>query len=141
MKKPLSLALFFIAVSFLFISTGERAIGETDSIREAREKKQDASNRRADAAAILELAEADDAAVVQALNDLDAAVAMEEAKITAARQAIEAAEAEATLRWVETDQVVKGIEDLRRRLRDLAVDVYVSSMLSLIHISEPTRPY
>ena len=128
MKKPLSLALFFIAVSFLFISTGERAIGETDSIREAREKKQDASNRRADAAAILELAEADDAAVVQALNDLDAAVAMEEAKIAAARQAIEAAEAEATLRWVETDQVVKGIEDLRRRLRDLAVDVYVSSM-------------
>ena len=65
MKKPLSLALFFIAVSFLFISTGERAIGETDSIREAREKKQDASNRRADAAAILELAEADDAAVVR----------------------------------------------------------------------------
>ena len=27
------------------------AIGETESIREAREKKQDASNRRADAAA------------------------------------------------------------------------------------------
>ena len=104
------------------------AIGETESIREAREKKQDASNRRADAAAVLKLAEADDEAVVQALNDLDAAVAMEQAKIEAARQAIEAAEAEATLRWVETDQVVKGIEDLRRRLRDLAVDVYVSSM-------------
>ena len=128
MTKRVRYSLFFVFVSFLFLSTGEIAVGETESIREAREKKQDASNRRADAASVLKLAEADDEAVVQALNDLDAAVAMEQGKIEAARQAIEAAEAEATLRWVETDQVVKGIEDLRRRLRDLAVDVYVSSM-------------
>ena len=128
MKKRIRYSFFLLAILFLLFSTGERAIGETESIREAREKKQDASNRKADAAAILKLAEADDHAVVQALNDLDAAVAMEQSKIEAARQAIEAAEAEATLRWVETDQVVKGIEDLRERLRDLAVDVYVSSM-------------
>ncbi|MAT62255.1 MAG: hypothetical protein CL881_00495 [Dehalococcoidia bacterium] len=128
MKKRIRYSFFLLAILFLLISTGERAIGETESIREAREKKQDASNRRADAAAVLKLAEADDQAVVQALYDLDAAVAMEQSRIEAARQAIEAAEAEATLRWVETDQVVKGIEDLRRRLRDLAVDVYVSSM-------------
>jgi len=127
-KKRIRYSFFLLAILFLLFSTGERAIGETESIREAREKKQDASNRKADAAAILKLAEADDQAVVQALNDLDAAVAMEQSKIEAARQAIEAAEAEATLRWVETDQVVKGIEDLRERLRDLAVDVYVSSM-------------
>ena len=128
MNKRIRYFLFLIIILFLVVSTGEKAIGETESIREAREKKQDASNRRADAAAVLKLAEADDEAVVNALNDLDAAVAMEQAKIEAARPAIEAAEAEATLRWVETDQVVKGIEDLRRRLRDLAVDVYVSSM-------------
>ena len=128
MNKRIRYFLFLITILFLIVSTGERAVGETESIREAREKKQDASNRRADAAAVLKLAEADDEAVVNALNDLDAAVAMEQAKIEAARQAIEAAEAEATLRWVETDQVVKGIEDLRRRLRNLAVDVYVSSM-------------
>ena len=128
MKKRIRYSFFLLAILFLLFSTGERAIGETESIREAREKKQDASNRKADAAAVLKLAEADDQAVVQALNDLDAAVAMEQSKIEAARQAIEAAEAEATLRWVETDQVVKGIEDLRERLRDLAVDVYVSSM-------------
>ena len=128
MNKRIRYSLFLISILVLVLLTGERAIGETESIREAREKKQDASNRRADAAAVLKLAEADDEAVVQALNDLDAAVAMEQAKIEAARQAIEAAEAEATLRWVETDQVVKGIEDLRRRLRNLAVDVYVSSM-------------
>ena len=128
MKKRIRYTFFLLAILFLLFSTGERAIGETESIREAREKKQDASNRKADAAAVLKLAEADDQAVVQALNDLDAAVAMEQSKIEAARQAIEAAEAEATLRWVETDQVVKGIEDLRERLRDLAVDVYVSSM-------------
>jgi len=127
-KKRIRYTFFLLAILFLLFSTGERAIGETESIREAREKKQDASNRKADAAAVLKLAEADDQAVVQALNDLDAAVAMEQSKIEAARQAIEAAEAEATLRWVETDQVVKGIEDLRERLRDLAVDVYVSSM-------------
>jgi len=127
-KKRIRYSFFLLAILFLLFSTGERAIGETESIREAREKKQDASNRKADAAAVLKLAEADDQAVVQALNDLDAAVAMEQSKIEAARQAIEAAEAEATLRWVETDQVVKGIEDLRERLRDLAVDVYVSSM-------------
>lgn len=128
MKKPIRFLFSALFISTVFFLSGGNAIGETDSIREAREKKQDASNRRADAAAVLKLAEADDAAVVDALNALDNAVAMEEAKIEAARQAIEAAEAEATLRWVETDQVVKGIEDLRRRLRELAVDVYVSSM-------------
>ena len=85
MKKRIWHALFLIAISFLLVSTGEKAIGETDSIRDAREKRQDASNRRADAAAILKLAEADDAAVVEALNDLDTAVAMEEAKIEAER--------------------------------------------------------
>ena len=57
MKKSLWHALFFILVSVLLVSTGENAIGETDSIREAREKKQDASNRRADAAAVLKMAE------------------------------------------------------------------------------------
>ena len=98
MKKRIRYSFFLLAILFLLISTGERAIGETESIREAREKKQDASNRRADAAAVLKLAEADDQAVVQALYDLDAAVAMEQSKIEAARQAIEAAEAEATLR-------------------------------------------
>ena len=62
MKKRIWHALFLIAISLLLVSTGEKAIGETDSIRDAREKRQDASNRRADAAAILKLAEADDAA-------------------------------------------------------------------------------
>ena len=128
MKKGLRYLLSVSLISIPFLINGGNAFGETESIRDAREKKQDASNRRADAAAVLKLAEADDAAVVDALNALDNAVAMEEAKIEAARQAIEAAEAEATLRWVETDQVVKGIEDLRKRLRELAVDVYVSSM-------------
>ena len=128
MKKGLRYLLSVSLISIPFVINGGNAFGETESIRDAREKKQDASNRRADAAAVLKLAEADDAAVVDALNALDNAVAMEEAKIEAARQAIEAAEAEATLRWVETDQVVKGIEDLRKRLRELAVDVYVSSM-------------
>ena len=92
MNKRIRYSLFLISILVLVLLTGERAIGETESIREAREKKQDASNRRADAAAVLKLAEADDEAVVNALNDLDAAVAMEQAKIEAARQAIEAAE-------------------------------------------------
>jgi len=36
--KRIRYSLLFLSVSLLFVSTGEMAIGETESIRDAREK-------------------------------------------------------------------------------------------------------
>jgi len=121
------LAAASVLVASTIAVTGVAA-GEEESIREARDKREDAAERVAEAAETLELIEAEDSEVAGALMALDTVVILQEARIAEARQAIEAAEAEATLRWVETDRVATEIEDLRQRLRELAVDVYVSSM-------------
>ena len=133
MRKPTTTrrlrrsAAVFVLVASTIAATGVAA-GEEGSIREAREKREDAAGRAAQAAEALELVEAEDSEVAGALMALDTVVALQEVRIAEARQAIEAAEAEATLRWVETDRVATEIEDLRQRLRELAVDVYISSM-------------
>ena len=126
-RRPWRFAAVFVLVVSTIASTGVAA-GEEGSIRDAREKREDAAGRAAQAAEALELVEAEDSEVAGALMALDTVVTFQEARIAEARQAIEAAEAEATLRWVETDRVAVEIEDLRQRLRELAVDVYVSSM-------------
>ena len=125
--RPRWLAAASVLVASTIAVTGVAA-GEEESIREARDKREDAAERVAEAAETLELIEAEDSEVAGALMALDTVVILQEARIAEARQAIEAAEAEATLRWVETDRVATEIEDLRQRLRELAVDVYVSSM-------------
>ena len=101
------------------------AIKETDSIRDARDKREAAKGLAAEAAEALVLVEAADDEVSDALHALDDAVALQEAKILAARQAIEAAEAEATLRWVQAGEITTEVAELRRRIQELAVDVYI----------------
>ena len=104
------------------------AIKETESIRDARDKREAAKDSAATAAEALEVVAAADDVVADALHALDDAVALQEAKIAAARQAIEAAEAEATLRWVQADQVEAEVAELRLRIQELAIDVYISRM-------------
>ena len=101
------------------------AVKETDSIRDARDKREAAKGLAAEAAEALVLVEAADDEVSDALHALDDAVALQEAKILAARQAIEAAEAEATLRWVQAGEITTEVAELRRRIQELAVDVYI----------------
>lgn len=101
------------------------AVEDTDSIREARDKREAAKNRAANVAEELELVEAADTEVSDALSALDDAVAFQQAKIQAARQAIEAAEAEATMRWVQAEEIRAEVADLRNRIQELAVDVYI----------------
>ncbi len=104
------------------------AVKETESIRDARDRREAARNEAASAAEALELVAAEDDQVSDALHALDDAVSLQEARITAARQAIEAAESEATLRWVQADQVAAEVVELRRRIQELAIDVYISRM-------------
>ena len=101
------------------------AVKETDSIRDARDRREAAKGLAAEAAEALVLVEAADDEVSDALHALDDAVALQEAKILAARQAIEAAEAEATLRWVQAGEITTEVAELRRRIQELAVDVYI----------------
>ncbi len=93
--------MVFAAVAFSVLAGSAAAVPDTDDIREARDKREDAKDRAASTAEELELIKAEDIEVADALQALDDYVALQKAKIAAARQAIEAAEAEATLRWVE----------------------------------------
>ncbi|MDP7352660.1 MAG: peptidoglycan DD-metalloendopeptidase family protein [Acidimicrobiales bacterium] len=120
--------MVFAAVAFSVLAGSAAAVPDTDDIREARDKREDAKDRAASTAEELELVKAEDIEVADALQALDDYVALQKAKIAAARQAIEAAEAEATLRWVEAEQVSDEIVELRAQLQRLAVDAYVGAM-------------
>ncbi|MDP6288510.1 MAG: hypothetical protein QF548_11630, partial [Acidimicrobiales bacterium] len=109
----------------LLVAVPAGAVKDTDSIRDARDRRESAKGLAAEAAEALGLVEAADEKVSDALHALDDAVALQEAKILAARQAIEAAEAEATLRWVQAEEISVEVTDLRQRIRELAVDVYI----------------
>ena len=114
-----------VLVAVMLFAGPAGAVKETDSIRDARDKREAAKGLAAEAAEALVLVEAADDEVSDALHALDDAVALQEAKILAARQAIEAAEAEATLRWVQAGEITTEVADLRRRIQELAVDVYI----------------
>ena len=114
-----------VLVAVMLLAGPAGAVKETDSIRDARDKREAAKGLAAEAAEALVLVEAADDEVSDALHALDDAVALQKAKILAARQAIEAAEAEATLRWVQAGEITTEVADLRRRIQELAVDVYI----------------
>ena len=114
-----------VLVAVMLLAGPAGAVKETDSIRDARDKREAAKGLAAEAAEALVLVEAADDEVSDALHALDDAVALQEAKILAARQAIEAAEAEATLRWVQAGEITTEVAELRRRIQELAVDVYI----------------
>ena len=108
--------------------SGVSAAPDNDDIRAARDRRETVKDQAASTAEQLELVKAEDVEVADALRALDEYVALQQAKIAAARQAIEAAEAEATLRWVEADQVGEEIVELVAQLQRLAVDAYVGAM-------------
>ena len=114
-----------VLVAVMLLAGPAGAVKETDSIRDARDRREAAKGLAAEAAEALVLVEAADDEVSDALHALDDAVALQEAKILAARQAIEAAEAEATLRWVQAGEITTEVAELRRRIQELAVDVYI----------------
>ena len=122
-RRLLGSAVLVLAVALLAVPAG--AVKDTESIREARDKREAAKGQAAEAAQALHLVEAADDEVSDALHALDDAVALQEARILAARQAIEAAEAEATLRWVQAEEISGEVTELRRRIQELAVDVYI----------------
>ena len=104
------------------------AFADNDDIRDARDEREAAANAGAAAAEALDLIEAEHGEVADALTALDDYIDLQEAKIATARQAIEAAEAETTLRWIEAAAVDKEIVALRDQLQKLAVDAYVQSI-------------
>ena len=118
-----------VTVSVLgVLVSGVSAAPDNDDIRAARDRRETVKDEAASTAEQLELVKAEDVEVADALRALDEYVALQQAKIAAARQAIEAAEAEATLRWVEADQVGEEIGELVAQLQRLAVDAYVGAM-------------
>ncbi len=120
--------LFLSALVFLVFIIPSIAFADDDDIRDARDEREAAANAGAAAAEALDMVEAEHDEVANALTALDDYIDLQEAKIAAARQAIEAAEAETTLRWIEAAAVDKEIVTLRDQLQKLAVDAYVQSI-------------
>ncbi len=120
------LFLSFSMLSLLVIPSA--ALADSDDIRDARDEREAAANAEAAAAEALDVTEAEHQEVSDALTALDDYIELQEAKIATARQAIEAAEAETTLRWIEAAAVDKEIVALREQLQILAVDAYVQSI-------------
>ena len=120
------LFLSFSVLSLLVIPSA--ALADSDDIRDARDEREAAANAEAAAAEALDVTEAEHQEVSDALTALDDYIELQEAKIATARQAIEAAEAETTLRWIEAAAVDKEIVALREQLQILAVDAYVQSI-------------
>ncbi len=120
------LFLSFSMLSLLVIPSA--ALADSDDIRDARDDREAAANAEAAAAEALDVTEAEHQEVSDALTALDDYIELQEAKIATARQAIEAAEAETTLRWIEAAAVDKEIVALREQLQILAVDAYVQSI-------------
>ena len=118
--------LSFSMLSLLVIPSA--ALADNDDIRDARDEREAAANAEAAAAEALDATEAEHQEVSDALTALDDYIELQEAKIATARQAIEAAEAETTLRWIEAAAVDKEIVALREQLQILAVDAYVQSI-------------
>ena len=104
------------------------ALADSEDIRDARDEREAAANAEAAAAEALDVTEAEHQEVSDALTALDDYIELQEAKIATVRQAIEAAEAETTLRWIEAAAVDKEIVALREQLQILAVDAYVQSI-------------
>ena len=120
--------LFLAALGFLVFIVPSIAFADNDDIRDARDEREAAANAGAAAAEALDMIEAEHGEVANALTALDDYIDLQEAKIAAARQAIEAAEAETTLRWIEAAAVDKEIVALRDQLQKLAVDAYIQSI-------------
>ena len=120
------LFLSFSMLSLLVIPSA--ALADSEDIRDARDEREAAANAEAAAAEALDVTEAEHQEVSDALAALDDYIELQEAKIATARQAIEAAEAETTLRWIEAAAVDKEIVALREQLQILAVDAYVQSI-------------
>ena len=107
--------LSFSMLSLLVIPSA--ALADNDDIRDARDEREAAANAEAAAAEALDVTEAEHQEVSDALTALDDYIELQEAKIATARQAIEAAEAETTLRWIEAASVDKEIVALREQLQ------------------------
>ena len=120
--------LFLVVLGFLVFIVPSIAFADNDDIRDARDEREAAANAGAAAAEALDMVEAEHGEVANALTALDDYIDLQEAKIATARQAIEAAEAETTLRWIEAAAVDKEIVALRDQLQKLAVDAYVQSI-------------
>ncbi|CAI8387115.1 MAG: Lysostaphin [Acidimicrobiales bacterium AG-410-I20] len=126
--SPLLKKLFLSFSMLALVVVPSAALADSDDIRDARDEREAAANAEAAAAEALDVTEAEHQEVSDALTALDDYIELQEAKIATARQAIEAAEAETTLRWIEAAAVDKEIVALREQLQILAVDAYVQSI-------------
>lgn len=123
-----STSLYLAVGLAIGLATAVFAEVDNNEIRTARDEREAVKEQAAAVAEELELVKAEDIEVAEALRALDAYVALQQSKISAARQAIEAAEAEATRRWVEAEQVNDDIEELKFQLQEVAVDTYVAAI-------------
>ncbi len=104
---------------------GGTTVGAESEISEARRRRDDVRDQQAEAAAELDLLEAQDDEVAAAVADIQAAVDNQRAQVDAARLALAAAESEVARQVEYRQRLQSAIDDARLVARRRAVDAFV----------------
>lgn len=112
-----------VVVTLAASGAAPASAGEGDS---ARERRREVQRRRAQVAAELDTLRATSAEVEGALEAVWADVAARRNEANSARQAVEAAIAQRDAARAAEADVLARIDTLRRQLRDLAIEAYIS---------------
>ncbi len=106
-------------------AVGVGAAVAQDGVEDLRGEREENRRDAAEVAAQLDALGAEDAELLDALAAIDAHIALQEAKVAATREAIEAAEAQAAEARGRAARIGDEIESVRTRLRERAVEAFV----------------
>ena len=99
--------------------------GAQDSIKDARQRRDEAREAQADVAAQIDVLKAEDAQLAAAMQAINSSVAAQQAKVDAATFALSQAEAEVSRRQAEIAATRTKISELRSTVSQMFVQEYV----------------
>ncbi len=109
----------------LIAAAGVGAAVAQDGVEDLRGEREENRRDAAEIAAQLDALGAEDSDLVDALAAIDAHIALQEGKVVATREAIEAAEAQVAEARDRATRIGDEIESVRARLRERAVEAFV----------------
>ncbi|MDW3218329.1 MAG: peptidoglycan DD-metalloendopeptidase family protein [Acidimicrobiales bacterium] len=118
--------LLALAVAAALLA-GPVAAQDDDSIGDIRQKREDARDAEAEALEALELLELEDERIAEVLAQIQAAVDNQTVQVAAARQQLEAAEAEVESRERAADAAAGAILRTEAEIQQRAVDAFVGT--------------
>ncbi len=115
-----------LAALLALIVTGVGAAGSQDSVDDARAERDEVRQQRAEAAAELDAARAEDAELADALSAVEEAIAAQEVALADAQRQLDVARAVAVQAEVDVADAAARAEAIRAELGGVAVDGFVT---------------